>query len=194
MDEKTKQTQSGKPRKPRSKRAETAAIVQAVKADAAKEVKATIHEESKPKVGQPTKFNPELWERILVAVATYQDLIEICGEPDMPAVSTVYRWMRERPELKEDMRDAWEMFSYLGKSYNNNILRGGRMSTGEFRRDEALVSDNRWFMSKTNRRDFGDRQQIDVTVQEPYVIETWMLPGMTNVIEAKPDPDSGDDV
>jgi hypothetical protein len=185
MDEKIKQATKNPAR---SKAMKAVAQNMAV---GAKEVKATVHEESKPKVGQPTKFNPELWERILVAVATYQDLIEICGEPDMPAVSTVYRWMRERPELKEDMRGAWEMFSYLGKSYNNNILRGGRMSTQDFRRDEALVSDNRWFMSKTNRRDFGDRQQIDVTVQEPFVLEAWMLPGSTQkVIDVKPDTDS----
>jgi len=170
MAEKTKQTH-------KRTKSEAAKIVQAELSEGARKVKATVNEACKPKRGQPTKFSPELWERILVAVATYQDLIEICSEPDMPAVSTVYRWMRENPELKEDMRGAWEMFSMLGKSYNNNILRQGRMSTGDFRRDEALVADNRWFMSKTNRRDFGDKTLVQVETVDPFVIDGTLLPG-----------------
>lgn len=176
MDDNTKQTQSGKkPRtaKPRTKRAETAAIVQAEKAKSAQEIKNTIHEACKPKRGQPTKFTPELWERVLEAVATYQDLIEICSEPDMPAVSTIYRWMRQDKALLDDMRGAWEMFSMLGKSYNTNILREGKLSTGDFRRDEALVADNRWFMGKTNRRDFGDKTTVDLNSTVQITVPDW---------------------
>lgn len=177
----TKQTKS-------ATRAESCKVVAQAKAEASKAIKADIAEAVKPKRGQPTKFTPELWERILVAVATYQDLIEICTQPDMPAVSTIYRWMRENPDLKEDMRGAWEMFSMLGKSYNQNILRGGSMSSGDTRRDIELANDNRWFMGKTNRRDFGEKTMVEVTVQDPFVLEGWMVPGQ--LIEKKSDEET----
>ena len=170
MDEKTKQTKS-------RTRAASCKVAAQAKAEASVAIKQEIAATVKRKPGQPTKFNPDLWERVLEAVATYQDLIEVCTADDMPAVSTIYRWMREDPLLKEEMRGAWEMFSMLGKSYNNNILRQGRMSTGDFRRDEALVNDNRWFMAKTNRRDFGDKTLVQVETVEPFVLEQWMLPG-----------------
>ncbi|MBV2150172.1 hypothetical protein KRZ98_18210 [Sphingobium sp. AS12] len=147
------------------------------KAIAAQEAKQEVAEIVKRKAGQPTKFSPEKWELILEAVATYQDLIEICQQPDMPSVQTIYRWMRESPELKQDMRDAWEMFSMIGKSVNNNILRGGVLSSGDKQRDFELASDNRWFMGKTNRRDFGDRQQIEITTFEPVILDGQIIQG-----------------
>ncbi len=170
MDENIKRTKS-------KTRAASCKVAAQEKATSCKAIKADIHEATKPKRGQPTKFSQELWERVLEAVATYQDLIEICSADDMPAVTTIYRWMRENPELKEDMRGAWEMFSMLGKSYNQNVLRGGIMSSGDTRRDIELANDNRWFMAKTNRRDFGDKTLVQVETVEPFVLEGWMLPG-----------------
>jgi len=159
-------------------------------ATGAKELQSTVQDVIKRKPGQPTKFTLERWITILETVATYGDLIEVCADPEMPSVQTVYQWIREDPQLKEDMRGAWEAFSMIGHSVNNNILRGGVLSTGDFRRDEALASQNRWFMSKTNRRDFGDKTQVEVTIQEPFVLEGWMLPGKPQeVIDIKPDED-----
>lgn len=168
-----KSTQTHEP----SARSLAATVAQNEKALAVQETKKEVAEAVKRKRGQPTKFTQEKWERILEAVATYQDLIEICNEPDMPSVQTIYRWMRESPELKQDMRDAWEMFSMIGKSVNNNILRGGVLSSGDKARDFELASDNRWFMGKTNRRDFGEKTVIDVVHYEPVVIDAQIIEG-----------------
>jgi hypothetical protein len=160
------------------------------KSRGSKEVKAAAQAELKPKRGQPTKFTPELWNKIIEAVATYQDLVEICSQPDMPSTVTIYHWMKNDPVLKDEMRGAWEMFSMIGHSINKNILRGGVLSSGDVRRDIEMASDNRWHMGKTNRRDFGDKTLVEVSVQEPFVIESWMLPG--EVIEHKPSDEPDD--
>ena len=147
-------------------------------ATGAKELQATTKEVVRQhRPGQPTKFTHERWEAILECVATFGDLIEACDKPDMPNVGTIYKWMRANPQLKEDMRSAWEMFTYVGNSVNNNILSGGKLSTGDFRRDEALAAQNRWFMSKTNRRDFGDKQQIEHVHYEPVIIDVTATQG-----------------
>jgi hypothetical protein len=163
MDD-TKQTTKKPRRKP-------AVNVAGELAKGAKELQAVVQKQAKGKVGQPTKFTPEMWEMILEEVATYGDLIEICSKPNMPAVSTVRRWYRDNPELKEDIREAWIEASFLGHSVNVNILRGGILSTGDFRRDEALVGENRWHMAKTNRRDFGDKVQVDHVQHQPVIID-----------------------
>lgn len=152
-------------------KSEAAKASQQTLAAGAAELQTTVQQIIKRKPGQPTKFTPERWLLILETVATYGDLIEVCVDPDMPSVQTVYQWIREDPQLKEDMRGAWEAFSMIGHSVNNNILRGGVLSTGDFRRDEALASQNRWFMSKTNRRDFGDKVQVDHVQHQPVIID-----------------------
>lgn len=172
MGEKTETTHKRK--------SEAAKLAQATLATGAKDLQATVQQTLAPKRGQPTTFTQEKWDAILECVASYGDLIEICQRPDMPSHATLYRWMRDNPKLKDDMRGAWEAFSMIGHSVNNNILRGGVLSTGDFRRDEALASQNRWFMSKTNRRDFGDKVQVEHTVQEPFILEGTLLDNDTD--------------
>lgn len=186
VTEKTKHTKS-------RTRSASCKIAAQAKAEGANVIQAQVQEQTKRKRGQPTKFSRELWERILEAVAMYGDLIQICNEPDMPAVSTVRRWYREDPKLKDEMREAWEEATYLGHSVNMNILRGGVMSTGDFRRDEAIVANNRWFMGKTNRRDFGDKTSVDLNSTINISIPQWAnaLPKPNEVIDGETlDPDA----
>jgi hypothetical protein len=143
----------------------------------AMELKATVQQEVRQRRPGITKFTDEKWNRVLECVATYGDLISACDHPDMPSVATLYHWMRQNPELQEDMRQAWHMFSMIGHSVNNNILQGGKLSTGDFRRDEALAAQNRWFMGKTNRRDFGEKTQVDVVHHEPVIIDGTIIEG-----------------
>ncbi len=141
---------------------------------------------------QPTKFTDHKWRSILECVATYGDLIEACSRPNMPSVVTVYRWMRNDPKLRADMEQAWEMASYLGQSVNNNILRGGELSTGDFNRDKELVAANRWHMGKTNRRVFGDKTQVDMNQTINMSVPDWANPMQGTVIDAQvtdTDPD-----
>lgn len=140
-------------------------------------MKGEIQEQARRRPGQPTKFTPELWNEILEHIAGYGDLVEICSRPDMPSVSTVQRWYRGNDELYDQMRRAWYDHSMLGHAANINILRGGVLSTGDWRRDEALVMENRWFMSKTNRRDFGDKVQVDVVEHLPVILDWNVIAG-----------------
>lgn len=143
----------------------------------AEETRALVETAVKGKRGQPTKFSDEKWERILQCVASYGDLFELCAEPEMPSVYTVGNWIRKDPKLKEDMRAAWEVFSMIGHSVNNNVLRGGVLSTGDKARDFEIAANNRWHMSKTNRRDFGDKQQIEITTFDPVIIDGQIIEG-----------------
>jgi len=177
-------TETSKPTKaknPARKRAGQATAAKLTKG--AEETRAMVEAAAKGKVGRPTKFTPEKWERILQCVASYGDLFEVCAEPDMPAVTTVGDWIRRDDALMDDMRKAWHVFSMIGYSVNNNILRGGVLSTGDKQRDFEIANNNRWHMGKTNRRDFGDKTLVQVEKLDPFVLETWMLPGQVIDVE-----------
>ncbi|KAA9009651.1 hypothetical protein F4U94_22775 [Sphingobium limneticum] len=173
MDEKiTETTKTVNPKRSRAMKA----VAQELAAGA-KETRALVETAVKGKVGKPTKFTEEKWERILACVASYGDLFEVCATDDMPSVYTVGDWIRKDERLMDDMRKAWQVFSMIGYSVNNNVLRGGVLSTGDKSRDFEIANNNRWHMSKTNRRDFGDRQQIEITTFEPVVLDGQIIQG-----------------
>lgn len=60
-------------------------------------------------VKRPTGFDPEVAERILMAVADGKTLREIAAEPDMPTKSTVQRWIMKYPALKTAWQAAREL-------------------------------------------------------------------------------------
>lgn len=47
------------------------------------------------------RWNPKLAAEVLSRVADGRGLREVCAEPDMPVVSTVMRWLDERPEYAQ---------------------------------------------------------------------------------------------
>lgn len=143
----------------------------------AKTIQNDVVKRTRGKPGQPTKFTPELWAEILDRIACYENILDICADDHMPHYMTVRAWYRADAKLKADIEEAWVDAGYLGHAVNDNILRGGVMSTGDFRRDEAIVQNNRWFMGKTSQRLFGDKSKVEVTIHEPFVLESYMIPG-----------------
>jgi len=176
MDDKTRPTQSKK------------SVAQQRMAAQAREQRTEIVEKAKGKVGQPTKFTPELWEDILDRLACCENIVDICAEPGMPSYYTVRKWWRANPELKAQVEEAWKDAAYLMHYVNDSILSGGTMSVKDFRRDDARAANNRWFMGKVHRGLFGDKTLVQVETVEPFVLEGWMLPG--EIIDPKPDEDA----
>jgi hypothetical protein len=132
-----------------------------------------IATKARGKPGQPTKFTPELWEEIIDRIACYENIIDICDDERMPCYMTVRAWYRKDPVLKAQIEEAWQDASYLGHYVNDNILRQGSRSTGDFRRDEAIVANNRWFMGKTSKRLFGDKTTVDLNSTINISIPSW---------------------
>jgi hypothetical protein len=53
-------------------------------------------------------WDPALAEEVLSRIEDGRGLREVCAEPDMPAHSSVTRWLRERPDFAEAYRRARE--------------------------------------------------------------------------------------
>lgn len=142
-------------------------------AEGARELQAEAVKAAKGKRGQPTKFTQELWDDLMDRLACNENIVDICAEENMPSYYTVRKWWRANPELKKDVEEAWTDATYFLHYYNDSMLAGGKMSTGNFRRDEARANNNRWFMGKTNRRIFGDKQTVDLNQTVSVSIPVW---------------------
>lgn len=148
----------------------------------------SIRQATRGRPGQPTKRTCAVVDEILDRIACGEALINICQDDNLPGYSTFNRWCREDADLLAQVDVAYEFHARTMDDMADSILSGGVGSTGDFRRDEARVGHLRYRLGKLNRR-FRDKVQHDVTVQDPFVFEGWMLPGQIkqDVIDVKPD-------
>ena len=60
------------------------------------------------KLGRPSKYSPELADRIFTLLASGLSLTRICEREDMPSVAAVARWSAENPAFREAYTRARE--------------------------------------------------------------------------------------
>lgn len=63
---------------------------------------------AKRKPGRPSKYTPELVERICERLATGEPLAAICRDPGMPSDDTVRNWMERDESVSRDIARARE--------------------------------------------------------------------------------------
>lgn len=54
-----------------------------------------------PITGRPTKYTDDLASSICEGLASGLSLLAICDGPDMPGVTTVYRWLEEKVSFRD---------------------------------------------------------------------------------------------
>lgn len=131
-------------------------------------------EATQARPGQPTKRNPELIEEMCLRLARGMSLLMLCLCDDMPGYSTVMRWQREDSTLLDQFNAARKMTAYTIDEMNELIARGvAPYSTGDFRRDELMVSINNQRKRSLNRDRFDDKQTIDLNSTINIAVPVW---------------------
>jgi hypothetical protein len=59
-------------------------------------------------IGRPTTYSQEMADKICEQVADGKSIRTICAGDDMPAVSSIFKWIRDYPEFSEQYRLAKE--------------------------------------------------------------------------------------
>lgn len=60
-------------------------------------------------MGRPSDFTPELANAICEELATGQSLRKICARDGMPDKATVFRWLSQNPDFRDQYAHAREM-------------------------------------------------------------------------------------
>lgn len=131
-------------------------------------------------VGRPTSFNDDVAAVILERLADGESLRTICAAEDMPNRSTVFRWLSQRTDFRdqyaharEEQADALfdELLEIADDGSNDWMERKnkddqslGWVENGEALRRSALrIEARKWMASKLLPKKYGDRTQMEVS-------------------------------
>jgi hypothetical protein len=131
----------------------------------------------KKKIGRPTIYSERLAARICAELAMGRSLRTVCKANDMPGLETVFRWLREKPDFREQYAQ--------GKSESADALVDEMIdiaddTTGDFveddegnvkfnsehvQRSRLRVDTRKWIASKLKPKRYGERLDMNHGVQ-----------------------------
>jgi hypothetical protein len=130
-----------------------------------------------PRMGRPSSYCDEVATEICDRMASGQGLRQICSADDMPARTTVLRWLDSNPDFRDRYARAREA---LMDFYSEEILKIAFDDSGDFfierdkrgrdmmvanharvQRDRLKVDSLKWIMSKLAPRRYGERPVDD---------------------------------
>ena len=133
--------------------------------------------------GRPSDYTQELADNICEALAMGRSMRSVCRDEDMPAMSTVFRWLREKPEFqeqytraKEESADAMaeEMLSIADDAdddYTDHEDKGRVVDREHIQRSRLKIETRKWLASKLRPKKYGDKVQQEVTGKDGGPIE-----------------------
>lgn len=125
------------------------------------------------KGGRPTKYTQELADRFCTEIATGSSLRTACKADDMPAPSTIFKWIREHEEFSKQYAKATEERT---EAMSEDILDIADNGTNDYMESEdgkmqyngdsvqrarLRVDTRKWLMSKMKPKKYGDK--LDMT-------------------------------
>lgn len=126
------------------------------------------------KMGRPERYSEKLADELLGRLACGESVRTVCLDPNMPAASTIYKWMREREDFskryaraKEDAAEslAEEMFDIADDGSNDWMEKhdkegnavGYQLNGEHVQRSKLRVDTRKWYLSKIKPKKYGDK-------------------------------------
>lgn len=144
-------------------------------------------------MGRSTEYSQETAEFICLRIANGESLRKIVADPDMPASSTVFKWLSEQKSFSEQYARAREAQMEVMAQEIIDIADDGRNDTytdedgnehtnhDVINRSRLRVDTRKWLMSKLAPKKYGDRLTHQGDKENPVVHE---IRGMKAVREA----------
>lgn len=119
--------------------------------------------------GRPTDYNPEIADKICLLISTTTfGLSTICKGEDMPHRATIYRWLVDHKEFRDNYARAKEQQADLmaeeildiSDNEDNDMIAGAMGMSGNataVARARLRVDSRKWLMSKLLPKKYGDK-------------------------------------
>jgi len=134
------------------------------------------------KIGRPSRFTQELADHICAELAIGRSMRTVCRLDDMPAMSTVFQWLRERPEFSEQYARAKaeaadvlveEILDIADDATNDwmevhdkdGVAAGYKLNGEHVQRSRLRIDARKWIAAKLKPKKYGERVDIDHGVQ-----------------------------
>lgn len=130
----------------------------------------------KKKLGRPTVYSERLAAGICAELAMGRSLRSVCRSDDMPGLETVFRWLREKPDFREQYAQAKsesadalveEMIDIADDGTNDFIETedGVKFNSEHVQRSRLRVDTRKWIASKLKPKRYGERLDMNHGVQ-----------------------------
>lgn len=125
-------------------------------------------EPTKP-LGRPSIFTQELADRICERIALGESMRSICRDEEMPAMQTIWRWLRENKIFSERYESATkerteaqnEILLELGDQALEEAYKADPKAANAVVSAVKLKADNlKWVMSKMKPKKYGDKMDL----------------------------------
>lgn len=122
------------------------------------------------KGGRPTKYSGKIADKICAEIAIGRSLRSICGDEDMPDLTTVYEWLRVQNRFSQQYAVATdertetqqEMLIEMGDKAIEHAEDADPKAANAVVSAYKLKADNlKWSMSKMKPKKYGDK--LDLT-------------------------------
>jgi len=135
---------------------------------------ATINEETlqpfveayRAQTGRPTIFNEMIAAEILVRLSNGESMRSICKADHLPDFSTVYDWMRRRPEFAHTVAAARTIqATALVEEAQEIVDTADTASMAHVQKADKQAQFRKWRATCQDREQYGDKVQQDVNVR-----------------------------
>lgn len=119
--------------------------------------------------GRPTIYAPELIDAVCDRVADGESMRKICRDAHMPAMTTIFRWLRENPEFREQYEVAVDM---RADSFAEDMLdiadmppaigEKGTVDSGDVADKRLRIDTRKWIASKLKPKKYGDKIEQEI--------------------------------
>lgn len=136
--------------------------------------------EQSASVGRPTLLTPELTDEICGRISGGDSVRTICDAQDMPAKATIFRWLRDHEQFRDQYELACkarcealgeDLLEIADDGSNDWMVRNdennpGWVANGEhIQRSRLRVDTRKWILSRLLPKKYGDR--LDTTLKGP---------------------------
>lgn len=160
--------------------------------------------------GRPTTFTQDLADRICAELAEGKSMRTVCKADDMPAMSTVFKWLREHPSFseqytkaKEESADALveEMLDIADDGTNDwmeihdkeGAAVGYKVNGEAVQRSRLRVETRKWIAAKLKPKKYSEKVDVNHGVQPENPLASLMQQLAGKTLKPVADTGTGDD-
>lgn len=113
--------------------------------------------------GRPSDYLVEVADDICSLLASGESLNSICKKTGFPNRSTVYRWLREHDEFRNNYARASDDRAESIFEEMLDIADGVEEETASIAKARLQIDARKWILSRMNPKKFSDKQSIEHT-------------------------------
>lgn len=143
------------------------------------------------KTGRPSDYLPEVAADICAKLAEGESLRKVCERPGMPSKTSVFRWLAEHQEFRDQYAKATDTRADAIFEEMFDIADEVTEEAAAVAKARLRIDTRKWALARMNPKKYGDKVSQDIDVKSS---DGTMTPQPTIIqlvpVEASHEPDS----